>query len=56
MRASATTTHGPKLKHMVVTRASDGKQFKIKNPTGPLGPLRIRIYKWRRRHDGEEFR
>lgn len=49
------TKHGPKIKFAEIT-TGDGRYFKIKNPTGPLGPLRIRIYKWRRRHDGEEFR
>lgn len=50
-----TTKHQPKIK-MAEVRTADGRYFKIKNPCGPLGPIRIRLYKWRRRHDGEEFR
>ncbi len=39
------------LANITVTRGSDGRVFNLGKPTSPLFPLRLRFYKFQRRHE-----
>ncbi len=43
------------LADVTVVRGSDGRVFRLGKPTSPLFPLRLRLYKFARRHEFKEL-